>query len=631
MRTLYISGRKAVIKKDTTINLIRVNPFADAQGDYTFDIELPLHGCPQNVAIFGAAHRAEIPKMAYVGRRYPAQLIAPPVALRGHVTVTQVTDALIKAQFLSGYSDLANAFTDEDGKDIYIDQLDGLGLAWDNHPKKTDEESVEEYLLKKYAGTRGETSCVAFPIYGLKTDGKTKQIMNSLIDTKTNPNGCWTAGEDNVIVGSGLETVLPKYTYRDSECAPQPYLTFVIERIINALGFELGTNELAGTWLENIFIANPRPQQEIKKMLPHLTLKDFFEEIAQFLGVYFDVIDGKVCIIKNKVSSKTETIRNVLAAFTDDIEEETKGKTAQTGNVGYDYKEELPKKLVLPEEVFEEAVIKKDGEYIKGKEAAVSKDKKNLLVIEGAKYTAALTNTIYTPAKIEFAEVNQMGALIRDWSSLKADVKLKVVPVRNIGATFYYRYTDPSNGHEVSNHEDYPALYAPVKIYQEATYDIEKAITDGNAGKAEYVERLYVALNTGDKYYFHNAKATKFLPAAIGINYTTNKHVYINGGIKNPPDYFCYFLWEFHEMKHCPFCLRETRSPSIAADAWQGIDIKTAVEHVVQFADRAAALEPTATYIIHGRRYVCHKLELEITDRGLKQLKTGYFYELNNN
>ncbi|MGM9692579.1 MAG: hypothetical protein ACI3X6_05140, partial [Alloprevotella sp.] len=478
--------------------------------------------------------------------------------------------------FLSGYSDLANAFTDADGKDIYIDQLEGLGFAWDSHPGKTEEESLEEYLLRKYAGTRGETTCVAFPIYGLKTDGKTKQIMNSLTDTKTNPNGCWTAGEDNVLVGTGWQTVLPKYTYRESECAPQPYLTFVIERIINALGFELGTNELAGTWLENIFIANPRPQNEIGKMLPHFTLSDFFEEVSQFLGVYFDVIDGKVCIIKNKVSSKTEIIRNVLAAFTDDIEENTKGKTAQTANVGYDYKEELPKKLVLPEEVFEEAVIMKDGEYIKGKESAVSANRKNLLIIEGAKHMAALTNTIYTPAKIEFAEVDQMGTLIRDWTSMKAEVKLKVVPVLNFGATFYYRYTDTSTGYEVHNSEDYPALYAPVKLYQESAYDIESAITDGDAGKAEYVERLYVALNTGDKYYFKKAKPTKFLPAAIGINFTNNRHEYINGGTTTN-DYFNYYLWEFNETKHCPFALRETRTPSIAADAWQGIDIAAGI------------------------------------------------------
>ena len=627
MRTLYIDGSNAVIKGKTSINLTRVNPFAEAQGDYTFDIELPLHGCPQNVAIFGAAHRAEISKRAYVGRRYPAQLIAPPISLRGHVTVTQVTDALIKVQFLSGYSDLANAFTDENGNDIYIDQLDGLGIAWDNHPPKAEEETTEEYILKKYAGTRGETSCVAFPIYGLATDGSTMQLMNSLIDSKTNPNGCWKAGEDNVIVGSGWKTILPKYTFRKSICAPQPYLTFVIERIINALGFELGTNELAGTWLENIFIANPRPQQEIKKMLPHLTLKDFFEEISQFLGVYFDVIDGKVSIIKNKLSSKKETIKNVLSEFTDDIEEDTKGNTVQTGNVGYDFKEELPKKLVLPEEVFEESVIKKDGEYIKGAEELVSSNKKNLLIIDGAKYTAALTNTAYNPAQIEFREVNQMGALIRNWTSMKADVKLKVVPARNIGAIFYYRYKDPSTGYDASNREDYPALYAPVKVYQEFTYDIEKAITDGNAGKAEYVDRLYVALNTADKYYFSYAKPTMFLPAAVGSNYNRNKNVYINGVQKTGTN-ISYYVWAFHEMKHCPFALRETQSPSIAADAWQGIDIKTSVEHTVQFADRAAALDPTATYIIHGRRFVCHKLELEITDRGLSPLKTGYFYEI---
>ena len=64
-------------------------------------------------------------------------------------------------------------------------------------------------------------------------------------------------------------------------------------------------------------------------------------------------------------------------------------------------------------------------------------------------------------------------------------------------------------------------------------------------------------------------------------------------------------------------------------DAWQQVsNVDTRVVHTVQFRDQAISFDPTATYIIHGRRFACKKIELKITDRGLSPLKTGYFYEI---
>ena len=57
-------------------------------------------------------------------------------------------------------------------------------------------------------------------------------------------------------------------------------------------------------------------------------------------------------------------------------------------------------------------------------------------------------------------------------------------------------------------------------------------------------------------------------------------------------------------------------------------NVDTRVVHTVQFKDQAISFDPTATYIIHGRRFACKKIELKITDRGLSPLKTGYFYEI---
>ena len=38
--------------------------------------------------------------------------------------------------------------------------------------------------------------------------------------------------------------------------------------------------------------------------------------------------------------------------------------------------------------------------------------------------------------------------------------------------------------------------------------------------------------------------------------------------------------------------------------------------------------DPTKIYIFHNKRYVCEKIEIQVTDKGIDQVKTGYFYEI---
>lgn len=709
MRTLYIDGRKAVIKEGTSINLTRVNPFAEAQGDYTFDIELPLHGCPQNVEIFGAGHRAEISKRAYVGRRYAAQIVAIPIALRGHIVVTQVTDALIKAQFLGGYSDLANAFTDADGADLYVDKLDGLGFAWEeecpwyydgrtesdkdlpspgqfvravnNHYDGKDlHESLDPDRSKRldiFAGTRDKTSCVAFPIYATDENG---QAYSS------NDLDFWECGIsetviDNILNGANtLEERLPLFNppLPASYVAPQPYISYILKRVLRSLGFEMGENELAGTWLDNLFLANPRRTLLIRDMLPHMTVSEFFAEIAQYLGIYFDIEDGKVVMRRNRLRELKERISGCVAEYADDITEETKGKTALTQNVRYDFDDKFApdKQLAVPEKVYENSVVRifkgYDGdpddlestavyEYIAGTEEDVNhsdeitEKEANLITIDEA--TGVYSAKVKTDTgKYHELEIDQLGMLVRNWADTKNAAKLKVIPATVIGAEFKHNFkvkrqsTDlqtPNQIVQLTNTEQYPALRVPYQPVFSNAFKIWKAVAGENQQEPSVLSRIYIALNTGRNYHYTAAKNIKYHPVAVGAAYTKeykatkqqldNSVTISTRDVGRKEDYF--FVWPIYftkdkegdRLEHCPFCLRETRQPSIVTDAWQNISIDTRVEHVVQFDDRAAALEPTATYIIHGRRFVCHKLELEITDRGLKQLKTGYFYELNNN
>ena len=38
--------------------------------------------------------------------------------------------------------------------------------------------------------------------------------------------------------------------------------------------------------------------------------------------------------------------------------------------------------------------------------------------------------------------------------------------------------------------------------------------------------------------------------------------------------------------------------------------------------------DPSDIYIFHNKKYICEKIEMEVTDEGVSKEKTGYFYEI---
>lgn len=61
MFALYLDGKIAVIKKDSSFKLTRENPFLKDAGDYTLDVVLPL-SVSYNLEIFGLASRLDVNK-----------------------------------------------------------------------------------------------------------------------------------------------------------------------------------------------------------------------------------------------------------------------------------------------------------------------------------------------------------------------------------------------------------------------------------------------------------------------------------------------------------------------------------------------------------------------------------------
>ena len=725
--------RKAVIKAGQEITIIRANPFLEKQGDYSLDIDLPLAGCSENIKIFGPAHRTEIAKLPYVGKRYPARLYAPPVSLKGSITVTKVTEAILTVQFIGGYSEMTESFKDLDGAEMYIDQLDGMGKAWDDkeifadfYNGKWAAQMADENPMLETEGIQGFYNYVRYNIDTLGRAWENKWHLNlfaaqpdqtnyvafPIMDTGKTVRNKWYPGnmEYEEIDGE----LVPRYKYpsllyldldenEDEEgLAPQPYLFFALGKILKAIGYNLVYNELEGTWLNSIFIANAYPSLDLKDMLPHVKISDFIEEIEKYLHVYIYVDGRDVYIYHNKLEDvgARERIREVVAEYEDSFEDPDTDAVL-SANLWYNYKDKLPKTLTLEEDDYKNLIIRANGRDYNGILTG-SNMHRMLEIKEDGRAYAYLYASEHHDANPYLAEVDQMGILFRDYTRMEADIKYKIQPARGssyqIEKTVTYEVETPDAGEldpnapggtitwdndwaivgekdvvdgmhsggtggignitltsteieplsggkpdggymgKTVHYTEYiPALYNDLEGAT-PTIGYQQAVLGEDAKERKDDGQIYIAANLGEYYYDLYIYANAYVPFAFGLNQFTNAraadHIWTQDG-----EYQITQTQEFHarnikginieSIAHCPFALRETRRPCLQTDAWQQVsNVDTRVVHTIQFKDQAISFDPTATYIIHGRRFACKKIELKITDRGLSPLKTGYFYEI---
>lgn len=130
---LLVNGKQAALQQDASIEYNSVNPLFGDREDYTLNIELPLNN-KANMAIFGRLDRLD----ADINDIYlDAELIDGNWRKSGAVAITAVTEAMVKVQFLADRS-FQNFYPDFDRK--YIDELDMPAMPmW--IPDNIDEQS----------------------------------------------------------------------------------------------------------------------------------------------------------------------------------------------------------------------------------------------------------------------------------------------------------------------------------------------------------------------------------------------------------------------------------------------------------------------------------------------------------
>lgn len=600
MIKLIIDGKEAVIKAGTSFKLTRMNPYFEDQGDFTFEVQLPLDGCAENWAIFGALHRAEVGLAGWANKELPMHLIAPPVNVVGVAKVMTVSEAEVKVQLLAGKSAVNDFGKDAEGKDLYIDELD-LGLSLDN--TNTPVGYQDPYDVKK------KHLYVTFPV-----KDSTGMIVNY-------PLWTWHL--------SGTVWIRDYCTYKNY--AVQPYLATVINSIIRKLGYWQLLNVFNSSWLKDVFVANNVQTNNVDDILPHWTVAEFFTELRNAFGVYLDVGESVksvnlVSLSSHYSGSAGVVLEEVLDELTADIDHDENAKTTKEGNTEYELGS-ISGVLRLPDEVWQNAIIKTFsddgllrrwiGENIREEEKSSSKW---LFVDLNLNRTYAYLKSA-KDGKFYLAQVDAFPPLIRNGAYYKAatnreiNTKLRIVPLQ---MTYQNFKCEPYNLN-LDQLIGIPILmsYADSVVPDKQTYSVNGAIngnSESTTNETNKLDKLYVAFNSNAAW----EKSGEVFPykVPLGINYL--------------PTYDGFYLpLTLKTNIRQPFSLR----PSLNETACVGYNlefmdrIKTAVERQFLFLDDVD-VDPTASYVIKGKRYACHKIEVTIDTNGVQPLKRGYFYEI---
>lgn len=645
MMQLTINNQIAEIKKGTTIKLTRVNPYFADQGDHTLEVQLPLRGCPTNLAIFGPRNHPATTQYTHIGEQYTMQLIAPPLQLEGTATVTSITETEVKVQLKAGVkaSPINNDTT-------YIDELE-LGNAWDGFGtvRYSNSEVLESGTdvrtqIKIFSSCIGQTfqgyttpvRQAAYGTYG-QTDAICLPIYSTTDDIIANPMDMITTTP--LLGGDSIDNIT---------LAPCPYLLDITARIFKCLGF---TPRNWRQYTENpltraIYIANTRQTLQRAKILPHWTVKEYLNELQNLLGCVF-TFSGRYVDMYTRQDFYTQnrkpiTITQVSDAHTINISTDPEAETTANGNADYDYPNISPM-LRLPDEVWQNATILPTATYEEAWNhynkltTYYKKQSPNL-------YTVTPTNRTYAILIDEFdtpilSEVDQYPPLMRT-TDREQMTKLRITPANML-------ITSPliaTNNGQFKDDKPEKGLYpiiavADTILTKSNIYSVNNAInppdTDTTNTTTEAKDHIDIAWYNGENdTYYHEARDTPTLKfyyhslCPIAIPYTTSSH-----GPRHIPATLHTKAYTFPTPEG-PFALT-TKGPTTPSATYGNIGqllttaptIDTRIELQAQFTDSINP-DPTQLYLIGSRRYACARLEITIDQNGIQPLKQAYLYEI---
>ncbi len=628
MITCIINGLAAYPAASQSIKITYANQYVTDDGEYSYDINFPM-AIMANRRVFHNVSRFDVSKLTlqyddcklYVSGR---------LVLSGIGTIISVTDSEIKLQIVGGKSRIK--FNDKMTKH-YIDEIDlGTATAPGEAPAKGSSLGFkgafkvhDAYLLDgdqtKFLGEEGKWCFV--PI---------RDETNDLIANYV--------GVDRTTQYVGTKGAFIQNT------AVQPNLMYVFKKVVEDEGYTLTRNDLDTSPWNLLYIASAYKTRELRHALPHWSAYTFIEEFRKFFNatIYFDDIKKTCQVVKSSELSTANSMEiEPLDEYTTDYDADGSFSTSSTANLEYnlgdsanrgDY-EVIPKKVFDNFEVFNTLETPMgDNIQFPATTAGWSKQKKRTSIIcyAGSDYF------IY----IEDADGNEKWQLAGIWSPLIRDkssddfTDLNISPaaqvVENVtfGDLFFDKTTESRCLLSIPNDKEADAKdsdtdedgYSYVSV-QDAIDD--ESTLDDTEDDQECMNVFFIVPGKVQKYNHplkgevtwvgENSRWPQFLTDAR-INSMYRIELPNAGNIGTFPTLVLASL-SLNRAWQAGTCLGELHDSGLKVDNKNCLQIKF---------ESADIPDPSYIYIIHNKKFVCEKIEMEIKNDAIEPIYTGYFY-----
>lgn len=630
----YINNKAAYPAVNSDIKITLLNPFIKDGDEKSMEVVFPMD-IPENREIFGALNRLDT--HFKMDNYENCRLISGGIEIiNGTGTITSVTEKEVKLQILAGKSYLKFKASFDN---VYIDEIYyGDVEQRHQHLKGKPQQSMSVFNLVSdinNQGFIGEPGKYAFlPIHD-ETNDLHINMPSYLYD------------RDNNAAGVSI-------TFK----AIQPNLMFVMDKVMEKLGYKMTDNFYNTDPWNKIYIASAKMTLVMSRTLPHWTAYKFLDEFRKLFNATYIFDEGnktvRIVPFGDSGTAGTEQVEP-LEEFSTSFEEDGV-EYLGSSNLEYNMSDCDRGVEVLSQDVmktFERKEYESINDLYSDFDAMTEKEK--------------LTTIFHCPVGFFYGTVvmNDDGAIINHllkecgWFSplVRADggstVELNIVPVAmqaqkahcvSILVTNRERATGVKGWTTMGGQEyEYDSIEANINCDYPAN---EQVMTYGDgdieSNSLEYVtvqdvvedgEALPEKTDEDAIMEIFFASGSLLSTSKLDI-YGADRHVEFKVTAVNQPVAFTdYRFAAYHVMvPKCGLGLNQVEGvKSVGYYHNRGIKIRQNVngnnEICIKFPFDGKP-DPRKLYIIRNRKFICSKIELHVNENGIDRIKTGYFYEM---
>lgn len=616
MITCVINGMAAYPAASQSIKLTYANQYVTDDGEYSYDINFPM-SIMDNRRVFHNVNRFDVSKVTqkfndcklYVSSR---------LILSGVGTIISVTEAEIKLQIVGGKSRIK--FNDKLTKH-YIDEIP-FGTA--DKPGYT----VDKGFSQKFKDKISE-------IYRLNEDkseflGAEGRWCFMPIRDETNDLIANFVGVDRTkqFIGYNAPFIM--------NLAVQPNLMYIFRKVVEYEGYSLKRNDFDCKPWNLLYIASAYKTRELCKALPHWSSYTFIEEFRKLFNatIVFDDIK-KTCSVIN--ASELTTADSVeiepLDEYTTDYDEDGSLSTSSTANLEYNLGDSANRDNyeVISKKVFESFEIVHSTEVM-GLDRQFAST--TMLWSEKKKRQTIIENFGDYYIYVEDENGKKSWKLAGIWSPLTRDkssedyVDLNISPAAQVVEDInfktgfledkYYEkrclLSIPNNKEPDSKDCDIDEDGYSYTSVQDALDD--ESMLDTTEDEQECMNIFFIlpgrvqigGPNTTSLSWVGNkSRWPQFM-----TDYRINEDYRYSGIVDIFYDFYSLSLRKKREIGTT--CLGSLHDNGLKIDNKNCLQVKFKSEVIP---------DPSNTYIIHNKKYVCEKIELEVKDDQIEPIFVG--------